>query len=174
MENDYMKKAEMILYHTNDGDVSVNAIIQNEAMWLTQKVMAKLFGCTSGNIGLHLKNVYNSGELDEKSTNEEFSVVQNEGGRNVKRMQNFYNLDVIIAVGYRVNSKEATKFRIWATSVLKEYIKKGFVLDDERLKQCSNVFGEDYFKELLKRVRSIRASERRIKKMKKYSHLMQI
>lgn len=162
MENDYMKKAELVLYHTNEGDVSVNAIIRDETMWMTQKAMAKLFGCTSDNIGLHLKNVYISGELDENSTTEEFSVVQNEGGRDVKRTQSFYNLDAIIAVGYRVNSKEATKFRIWATSVLKEYIKKGFVLDDERLKQCSNVFGEDYFKELLERVRSIRASERRI------------
>ena len=162
MENQFEKRAEIVIYHADDGDVSVNAIIKNETIWLTQKAMAILFGCTADNIGLHLKNIYNSDELNEKSTTEDFSVVQKEGTRDIKRTQTFYNLDAIIAVGYRVNSKEATKFRIWATSILKEYIKKGFVLDDERLKNCSTAFGEDYFKELLERVRSIRASERRI------------
>ena len=111
---------------------------------------------------MHLKNVFEDGELEKNRTAEEISVVQKEGTRSVKRNVTFYNLDAIISVGYRVNSAKATKFRIWATNVLKEYIKKGFVLDDERLKQGENVFGKDYFRELLERVRSIRASERRI------------
>lgn len=162
MNNDFIKKAEMVLYHTNDGDVAVSAIIKNETMWLTQKAMSQLFGVEKAAISKHLSNIFEEKELTEEATVSKMETVQNEAGRDVKRTQNFYNLDAIIAVGYRVNSKEATKFRIWATSVLKEYIKKGFVLNDERLKQCSNVFGEDYFKELLERVRSIRASERRI------------
>lgn len=124
--------------------------------------MAELFGCTSDNISSHLKNIYSEGELIKEATTEKISVVQKEGSRNVKRNIDFYNLDAIISVGYRVNSRQATKFRIWATGVLKEYMIKGFVLDDERLKQGETVFGKDYFKELLERVRSIRASERRI------------
>lgn len=124
--------------------------------------MADLFDCTTDNISLHLKNIFAEGELDESSTTEEFSVVQQEGTRKVKRKTKFYNLDAIISVGYRVNSRKATHFRIWATGVLKEYMIKGFAMDDERLKQGKTAFGKDYFRELLERVRSIRASERRI------------
>lgn len=124
--------------------------------------MADLFDCSADNVSLHLKNIYEDGELTEEATTEEFSVVQREGQRNVNRCMRFYNLDAIISVGYRVNSRRATHFRIWATKVLKEYMVKGFVLDDERLKQGKTVFGKDYFRELLERVRSIRASERRI------------
>jgi len=124
--------------------------------------MAALFDCSADNVGQHLKSIYIEGELDEKATTENFSVVQTEGNRSVSRLTKHYNLDAIISVGYRVNSAKATQFRIWATKTLKEYITKGFVLDDERLKQGKTVFGTDYFRELLDRVRSIRASERRI------------
>lgn len=151
-----------LLYAGDDERVHVKVLIHGETIWLPQRQMAELFQTTTDNIGQHLKNIYAEGELIEMATTEEFSVVQNEGGRAVRRMLKHYNLDAIIAVGYRVSSKRATQFRIWATQVLKEYIKKGFVLDDERLKQGKQVFGEDYFQELLERVRSIRASERRI------------
>lgn len=157
-----MTPVEFILYNDISESVSVNIIVKDETLWLTQKSMAELFGCSVDNISLHLKNIFNSGELAENSTTEDFSIVQQEGKRNVTRIVTFYNLDAVISVGYRVNSTKATKFRIWATGVLKEYIQKGFVLDDERLKQGKTVFGKDYFKELLERVRSIRASERRI------------
>ncbi|MCD7762440.1 MAG: virulence RhuM family protein [Lachnospiraceae bacterium] len=153
---------QFLIYKAADEDVSVNAVIKDESVWLTQKSMAELFGCSSDNISLHLKNIYSDGELDETATAEEISVVQTEGSRQVRRKQKFYNLDAIISVGYRVNSRKATKFRIWATGILKEYMTKGFVLDDDRLKQGKTAFGKDYFKELLERVRSIRASERRI------------
>ena len=160
--NDMNKQMHFVLYHSDESDVSVNAVIQNDSIWVTQKAMADLFNCTSDNISLHLKNIYLEGELVRESTTENFSVVQKEGNRNVKRNVTFYNLDAIISVGYRVNSRQATKFRIWATGVLKEYMIKGFALDDERLKQGEAVFGKDYFRELLERVRSIRSSERRI------------
>lgn len=124
--------------------------------------MADLFDCTSDNISQHLKNIFADGELMSEATTEKISVVQKEGNRDVERNRVFYNLDAIISVGYRVNSKRATNFRIWATKTLKEYMQKGFVMDDERLKQGKTAFGKDYFKELLERVRSIRASERRI------------
>lgn len=156
------KTMQMILYHMDEGDVSVNVVIKDDTIWITQKAMAELFGCTTDNIGLHLKNIYNEGELDKGATTEFFSVVQKEGTRNVSRKTSFYNLDAIISVGYRVNSRRATQFRIWATQILKEYMLKGFILDDERLKQGTAAFGKDYFRELLERVRSIRASERRI------------
>lgn len=129
---------------------------------LTQRGMAELFDCSADNISLHLKNIYQDGELQESATAEDFSVVQNEGSRQVSRNLKFYNLDAIISIRYRVNSRRATQFRIWATNVLREFIQKGFVLDDDRLKQGESVFGKDYFRELLERVRSIRASERRI------------
>ncbi len=158
MEKDF----QFLIYNTPDSDAKVNAIIKDETIWLTQKMMAELFGCTSDNISFHLKNIYNDGELSEEATTEKISVVQNEGGREVRRQPTFYNLDAIISVGYRVNSARATQFRIWATKTLKEYMIKGFVLDDERLKQGKTAFGKDYFRELLERVRSIRASERRI------------
>ncbi len=153
---------QFILYSIDQEDIKVKVAVKNETIWVTQRGMAELFGCTSDNISLHLKNIYADGELSENSTTENFSVVQSEGSRQVTRSVRFYNLDAIISVGYRVSSHRATQFRIWATSVLKEFIKKGFVLDDERLKQGETVFGKDYFRELLERVRSIRASERRI------------
>ena len=156
------KQMQFLIYNTSEEQVSVDVIVKDETIWVTQRTMAELFGCSSDNISLHLKNIYASNELQENSTTEEFSVVRKEGSRNIKRKVTFYNLDAIISVGYRVNSSKATKFRIWATQVLKEYIQKGFAMDDERLKQGKTVFGKDYFRELLERVRSIRASERRI------------
>ena len=156
------KDLQFLLYTTPNADIKVNAVIKDETLWLTQKAMAELFGCSTDNISLHLTNIFSEGELTSEATTEDFSVVQKEGIRNVKRTLTFYNLDAIISVGYRVNSARATQFRIWATKVLKEYIQKGFVLDDERLKQGTTAFGKDYFRELLERVRSIRASERRI------------
>lgn len=151
-----------ILYTTPEGDVKLNVLLENETIWLTQKAMGLLFDTTPQNITIHLKNIFESGELDEVATCKEFLQVQLEGKRDVSRTQKFYNLDAIISVGYRVNSSKATQFRIWATQTLKEYIIKGFVLDDNRLKQGEATFGKDYFRELLERVRSIRASERRI------------
>ncbi len=153
---------QFILYSIDQEDIKIKVAVKDETIWVTQRGMAELFGCTSDNISLHLKNIYADGELSEISTTEDFSVVQSEGSRQVTRSVRFYNLDAVISVGYRVNSHRATQFRIWATSVLKEFIKKGFVLDDERLKQGETFFGKDYFRELLERVRSIRASERRI------------
>lgn len=156
------KDLQFLLYTTPSEDIKINAVIKDETLWLTQKAMAELFGTTPQNITLHLKNIYDEKELILEATCKEFLQVQKEGLREVQRTLTFYNLDAIISVGYRVNSARATQFRIWATKVLKEYIQKGFVLDDERLKQGSNAFGKDYFRELLERVRSIRASERRI------------
>ena len=158
MENSF----QFLIYRSAEEDVSVDAFVKDDTVWLTQKGMAKLFDCSTDNISLHLKNIYAEGELDEKATTEESSVVQTEGSRQVRRPAKLYNLDAIISVGYRVNSRRATRFRIWATGVLKEYMTKGFALDDERLKQGRDAFGKDYFRELLERVRSIRASERRI------------
>ena len=148
-----------LIYKTPDKDVKVNAVIKDDTIWLTQKSMAELFGCSSDNISLHLKNIFEAGELEKDSVTEKISATAADG-KNYPT--NFYNLDAIISVGYRVNSIQATHFRIWATKVLKEYIQKGFVLDDERLKQGKDAFGKDYFRELLERVRSIKASERRI------------
>ncbi|MDD6824514.1 MAG: virulence RhuM family protein [Oscillospiraceae bacterium] len=156
------KQMHFVLYHSDESDVSVNAVIQNDSIWVTQKAMADLFSVNTPAISKHLKNIYEEGELREESTVSKMEIVQTEGNRQVRRNVDFYNLDAIISVGYRVNSRQATKFRIWATGVLKEYMIKGFALDDERLKQGEAVFGKDYFRELLERVRSIRASERRI------------
>ena len=150
------------LYTTPNGDVKLEVFLQGESVWLTQKAIAELFGTTPQNITLHLKNIYDEGELQLDATCKDFLQVQQEGLREVKRNSKFYNLDAIISVGYRVNSSKATQFRIWATQTLKEFIIKGFVLDDDRLKQGETIFGKDYFKELLQRIRSIRASERRI------------
>lgn len=155
MEN--KKTNEIIIYRTPGGKVSVDVTYNAETFWLTQKAMAELFGCSTDNISLHLKNIFKSSELDPNSVTEEISATASDG-KNYKTK--FYNLDAIIAVGYRVNSYNATQFRIWATHTLKEFIIKGFVLDDERLKQGSK-FGKDYFDELLERIREIRASERR-------------
>lgn len=160
MGNMIQKQFEMILYQTDDENVSVNAMIKDETMWLTQKSMAVLFDVEVPAINKHLKNIYEEGELQESSTISKMEIVQMEGTRQVKRNTTFYNLDAIISVGYRVNSKKATGFRQWATSILNEYIRKGFVMDDERLKQGTTAFGKDYFRELLERVRSIRASIR--------------
>lgn len=151
----------VVLYQEDDRNINVNVYFKDDTYWLNQKSMAELFDTSIDNVGLHLKNIFADGELSESSTTEDFSVVQQEGLRNIKRKLKFYNLDAIIAVGYRVNSKKATKFRQWATQTLREYITKGFALNDDMLKN-GRAFGKDYFKELLERVRSIRASERRI------------
>jgi len=153
---------KFILYTAPTGEVRVDVYLEDETVWLTQKAMAELFGVVKSTISEHLSNIYETNELNKQSTVRNFRTVQQEGDRSVNRELEYYNLDVIISVGYRVNSSKATQFRIWATNALKEYIIKGFVLDDNRLKQGQTVFGKDYFKELLLRVRSIRASERRI------------
>jgi hypothetical protein len=152
--------SDIILYSSPDGNVRVEVIYSGETFWLTQKRMSELFGVEVPAISKHLANIYESGELLEKSTISILETVQKEGSRSVTRSLEYYNLDAIIAVGYRVNSKQATQFRIWATKTLREFIIKGFVLDDERLKQGKR-FGKDYFDELLERIREIRASERR-------------
>ena len=159
---DFDKEMKVIMYKAENEDITINAVVKGESIWLTQRAMAELFDCSSDNISLHLKNIYSEGELVYESTAEKISVVQTEGNRQVKRSVDHYNLDAIFSVGYRVNSRRATQFRIWATKVLKGYMIKGFAMDDERLKQGKALFGKDYFRELLERVRSIRASERRI------------
>lgn len=156
------KEFNFLIYKSEDEDLSVNAYIKDETIWLTQKSMSELFGVNPQAITKHLQNIYNEGELEQAATCSKMEQVQDESGRVVRRETLFYNLDAIISVGYRVNSSRATHFRIWATKILKEYMIKGFVLDDDRLKQGETVFGKDYFRELLERVRSIRASERRI------------
>src|SRR5690554_180978 len=153
-------KSQIVIYQTENGETKLDVRFQDETVWLTQKLMAELFQTSVPNINMHLKNIFEEGELEENRTIKEFLIVQQEGNREVKRKQVFYNLDAIISVGYRIKSHVATKFRQWATSQLREYIVKGFVLDDDRLKQAKN-FGKDYFDELLERIRSIRASERR-------------
>ena len=158
--NDELKQQNFILYTDENGNVKVDVFIQDETVWLTQKTMGQLFGVESHTITYHLKEIYKTGELNEEATTRKVRAVQQEGKRKVSRDLDFYNLDAIIAVGYRVNSYQATQFRIWATKTLKEFIIKGFVLDDERLKQGKH-FGKDYFDELLERIREIRASERR-------------
>lgn len=155
-----MDESNIIFYRTEDGAVKIEIRFEDETFWLTQKKLAALFGVEVQTINYHLKEIFKSGELEEDSTIRKIRIVQTEGTREVSRMVDFYNLDAIIAVGYRVNSYQATQFRIWATNVLKEFLIKGFVLDDERLKQGKR-FDKDYFDELLERIRSIRASERR-------------
>lgn len=152
--------SNIILYENELGKIKVNVRFENENFWLPQKAMAELFGVEVPAISKHLANIYETNELQKEATISILETVQKEGARNVKRGLEFYNLDAIIAVGYRVNSKQATQFRIWATQTLKEFIIKGFVLDDERLKQGKE-FGKDYFDELLARIRDIRASEKR-------------
>lgn len=159
------KDFNFLVYNTPDKDIKVNAVIKDDTIWLTQKSMAELFGVQTPAISKHLKNIFEEGELEEKVVISKMETTTQHGAIADKTQTtetNFYNLDAIISVGYRVNSLQATHFRIWATKVLKEYIQKGFVLDDERLKQGKTAFGKDYFRELLERVRSIRASERRI------------
>ena len=158
--NNQQNENKIILYSTSEGDIKISVIFQDETFWLTQKAMAELFDCSSDNISLHLKNIFSEGELNEISTTENISVVEQEGTRQIQRKKKFYNLDAIIAVGYRINSKKATQFRRWATDTLRQYITKGFVLNDEMLKN-GRPFGKDYFDELLERIKEIRASERR-------------
>ena len=155
---------EILLYRTPNDDVRLEVLIQDETIWLTQKQIADLFGVKIPAISKHIKNIYESGELDEKVVVSKMEITTQHGaieGKKQKKEVNFYNLDMIISIGYRVNSKQATQFRIWATSVLKEYIIKGFAMDDERLKNPDNPFGKDYFDEQLARIRDIRSSERR-------------
>ena len=147
------------MYRAADDEVAVNALVKDDTIWLNQKAMAELFDCSTDNISLHLKRIFAEGELVKESVTEKISATAADGKNYVTQ---FYNLDAIISVGYRVNSRRATAFRIWATSILREYMIKGFAMDDERLKQGQTLFGKDYFRELLERVRSIRASERRI------------
>ncbi|MDY0216784.1 MAG: virulence RhuM family protein [Bacteroidales bacterium] len=157
--SDLVPKNNFILYNAPSGDVTLNVLLQNETIWLTQKMMAELFDVGVPAINKHLTNIFESNELEENSV---ISILETTAADGKNYKTKFYNLDAVISVGYRVNSTKATQFRIWATKTLKEYIIKGFVLDDNRLKQGETVFGKDYFKELLERVRSIRASERRI------------
>jgi len=152
--------SDIILYSSPEGNIKVEVMYSGETFWLTQKRMAELFGVEVPAVSKHLANIFESGELVQEATVSILEIVQQEGSRNVTRKMEFYNLDAIIAVGYRVNSRQATQFRIWATKTLREFIIKGFVLDDERLKQGKR-FGKDYFDELLERIREIRASERR-------------
>jgi hypothetical protein len=152
--------SDIILYSSPEGNIKVEVIYSGETFWLTQKRMAELFGVEVPAVSKHLANIFESGELVQEATVSILEIVQQEGSRNVTRKMEFYNLDAIIAVGYRVNSRQATQFRVWATKTLREFIIKGFVLDDERLKQGKR-FGKDYFDELLERIREIRASERR-------------
>lgn len=156
---------EFLLYTMPNGDVTVNAVLKDETLWLTQRAMADLFEVDKSTISRHLKNIFEEHELDEKVVVANFATTTQHGaieGKTQTKDVNYYSLDAIISVGYRVNSQRATHFRIWATKVLNEYIRKGFALDDDRLKQGMTAFGKDYFRELLERVRSIRASERRI------------
>ena len=155
-----MKESNILLYETEEGNVNVDVILKDETIWLTQKSMAEVFDCSSDNVSLHLKNIFEDNELNKNSTTEKISVVRKEGNRNVNRELEFYNLDAIIAVGYRVNSKKATKFRIWATKILKDYMIKGFVIDTEKMKNGPK-FGKDYYDELLQTIKEIRLSERR-------------
>ena len=161
MKNLPEKQTNFLLYTSEAGKINIAVVLAEETVWLTQKAMGELFGVESHTITYHLKEIYRSGELNELATTRKIRVVQNEGNRDVNRNLDFYNLDAIISVGYRVNSYQATQFRIWATKTLKEFIIKGFVLDDERLKKGGTVFGKDYFEELLEKIREIRASERR-------------
>ena len=154
---------QFLLYNLPDKEGKVQVVIKDETIWCTQKAMAELFGIDKSGISRHIANIFKDKELQQDTTVAKIATVVNRGIRGeVEELVDFYNLDMIIAVGYRVSSPKATKFRQWATKILNEYIKKGFVLDDERLKQGTAVFGKDYFRELLERVRSIRASERRI------------
>jgi len=151
--------SQIIIYQTENGETKLDVRFQDETVWLTQKLMSELFQTSIPNINMHLKNIFEEGELEENRTIKDFLIVQKEGNREVKRKQVFYNLDAIISVGYRIKSNVATKFRQWATGQLREYIVKGFILDDERLKNPYLPF--DYFEELEKRIQDIRTSEKR-------------
>src|SRR5690554_6606538 len=155
-----MKPKDILLFNTTDQKVNVSVYFQNGTFWLTQKAMAELFGVRVPAVSKHLKNIFETVELKQEATVSILEIVQEEGERNITRNVEFYRLEAILAVGYRVNSVQATEFRTWATQTLNEFIIKGFVMDDERLKQGKN-FGQDYFDELLERIREIRSSERR-------------
>ena len=157
-----LKEVRFLIYKAENEQATAQVVVMDETVWLTQRAMAELFDVEIPTINYHIKEIYATHELNEGSTIRKFLIVQPEGNRHVEREVIHYNLDVIISVGYRVNSLRATRFRMWATSVLRENMTKGFVLDDDRLKQGKTAFGKDYFRELLERVRSIRASERRI------------
>ena len=154
-----MNDIQFLMY---DSDEKIDVIVRDDTLWATQKSIAKLFDVNVSAVNKHIRNIYDSGELEENRTISKMEIVQKEGSRNITRETAFYNLDVIISVGYRVNSQKATKFRIWATNVLKDYIQKGYKIDVDRMKQGETVLGKDYFQELIETVRSIRASERRI------------
>ena len=156
-----IQEHEIVLYQVEDTNICVNVVFKDETFWMTQKAMAELFDVNVPAISKHLQNIYEEEELTRDATVSKMETVQEEGSRRVRRILEHYNLDAIIAVGYRVNSKKATMFRIWANRILKEYIIKGYVMDDERLKEPENFFGKDYFEEQLERIRDIRASERR-------------
>ncbi|MBW2200544.1 MAG: virulence RhuM family protein [Deltaproteobacteria bacterium] len=164
LPDDSHNKSEIILYQTEDGQVKLEVRLQNETVWLTQQMLAELFQTTVPNISMHIRNIYVEGELTPEATIKKFLTVRQEGNRAVRRELDYYNLDMIISVGYRVKSLIATRFRIWATHQLKEYIIKGFVMDDERLKNppVKDSAVPDYFDEMLARIRDIRASERRM------------
>ena len=159
------EELKFLIYNTPDNSAMIDVVVKDDTIWATQSAIALLFGIDRSGIGRHLKNIFEEGELNEKVVSAEIAHTTPHGampGRTQEQMPKFYSLDAIIAVGYRVNSKKATAFRIWATNTLKEYMLKGFVIDDDRLKNTRTLFGKDHFKELLERVRSIRASERRI------------
>ena len=159
MKNEIKNLPQFVFYTAENGDVKLKIFLQDENLWLSQKMMAELFAVETNTINYHLKEIFSSQELEENSVIRKIRITAADGK---KYLTTLYNLDAIISIGYRVNSKRATQFRIWSTKILKEYIIKGFAMDDERLKQGSAAFGKDYFEELLERVRSIRASERRI------------
>ncbi|WIV12891.1 virulence RhuM family protein [Proteiniborus sp. MB09-C3] len=157
---DTNQKGEILIYQTEKGETKIDVYMEDGTIWLTQKHIAQLYGKSVNTINEHIKNIFSDGELKESSTIREFRIVQNEGGREVARDTKFYNLDMILAIGYRVRSNVGVQFRNWTSKVLKEYMQKGFVMNDERLKNPKK-FGEDYFDELLERIRDIRASEKR-------------
>ncbi len=157
---DSQQKGEILIYQSETGETKIDVFLENGTIWLTQKSIAQLYQVSAPTINEHIKNIINEGELTENATIRKFLIVQNEGGREVERNSNFYNLDMILAIGYRVRSNVGVQFRNWTNKILTEYMKKGFVLNDERLKNPKK-FGEDYFDELLERIRDIRASEKR-------------
>jgi len=159
--NELDKNSAFLFYTSNDGKIKIQIMLGDETVWATQKGMSEIFNIESQTITYHIGEIYKSNELNREATTRKIRVVQKEGKRDINREMDFYNLDMIIAIGYRVNSFEATQFRKWATKVLKEFLIKGFVLDDDRLKQGKQIFNKDYFDELVERIREIRASERR-------------
>src|SRR6056297_370512 len=159
MNNNY----DILIYQTEDGKTKIDVKIEDNTVWMTQKAIAELYQTSSQNITMHIKRIYNEGELIEEATCKYYLQVQNEESRKVERKLNFYNLEIILAIGYRVRSNRGTQFRRWATERLNEYLVKGFTMDDQRLKDMRN-FGDDYFDELLERIRDIRASEKRFYK----------